>query len=363
MKQNKRIFSICYYDVVAGDTNRKIALSSVNKLNYIFSALKFVLGKKISIGQGNTLRLFSSFGGIKRLTAISKIWTLFQMFIYLLFYVKKDSQVLVYHSPAYTNILLWIKRIKRCELVGEIEEIYQNVSKMTKRQCNLELKFINACDKYIFPTILLDKYVNKQGKPSAIIHGTYSVPDKQEKKIFVDDKIHVVYAGTLNILKGGAAAAISSALYLSDQYHIHILGAGSDEEIHNINNLISKVTRTGYAKVTYEGLLSGEEFDRFLQSCHIGLSTQDPSAAFNSTSYPSKILTYMGNGLTVVSVRIPAIELSSVSSDLSYYDVQTPENIADAIINVDFSDSFERNRLKIKSLDQEFMEELKKLLS
>ena len=113
----------------------------------------------------------------------------------------------------------------------------------------------------------------------------------------------------------------------------------------------------------FKCLLCGEEFDRFLQSCHIGLSTQDPSAAFNSTSYPSKILTYMGNGLTVVSIRIPAIELSSVSSDLSYYDVQTPENIADAIMNVDFSDSFERNRLKIKSLDQEFIEKLKNLLS
>lgn len=63
------------------------------------------------------------------------------------------------------------------------------------------------------------------------------------------------------------------------------------------------------------------------------MSTQDPSAAFNSTSFPSKILVYLANGLKVVSIRIPAIEQSAVVDSLVFYDKQTPEKIAEAILS------------------------------
>ena len=49
---------------------------------------------------------------------------------------------------------------------------------------------------------------------------------------------------------------------------------------------------------------------KFIQKCQIGLCTQNIDAAFNTTSFPSKILSYMSNGLEVVGVNIAAIKNS-----------------------------------------------------
>lgn len=104
-------------------------------------------------------------------------------------------------------------------------------------------------------------------------------------------------------------------------------------------------------------MLSGEEYIRFIQSCDIGLSTQNPDAAFNATSFPSKILSYLSNGLRVVSIRIPAIEGSDVGDKLFYYDEQTPKQIADAILSVDMAQAYD-SRSDIVDLSNKFQNEL-----
>ena len=108
-------------------------------------------------------------------------------------------------------------------------------------------------------------------------------------------------------------------------------------------------------------MLSGEDYIRFLQSCDIGLSTQNPDAAFNATSFPSKILSYMANSLQVVSIRIPAIEGSAIGEYMYYYDRQTPEEIAKAIMSVDMSNGMDPRQV-IAGLDGTFRRHLKKLL-
>ena len=107
--------------------------------------------------------------------------------------------------------------------------------------------------------------------------------------------------------------------------------------------------------------MSEEKYIRFIQSCDIGLSTQNPNAAFNDTSFPSKILSYLGNGLRVVSIRIPAIDLSSIGKYIYYYDRQGPEEIARAILNVDFKEPYD-SRKAIMELADKFESEIAKLL-
>ena len=124
---------------------------------------------------------------------------------------------------------------------------------------------------------------------------------------------------------------------------------------------IEKVASKGGATVTYDGLLSGEEYIRFIQSCQIGLSTQMPDAAFNDTSFPSKVLSYMANGLRVVSIRIKALERSNISDLLYYYDENTPEAIAEAVKKVDFSQMYDSRKL-IHQMDKKFVRELGELL-
>ena len=124
---------------------------------------------------------------------------------------------------------------------------------------------------------------------------------------------------------------------------------------------IQQINRNSVAKVTYDGLLSGEEYIQFVQSCQVGFSTQQPEGAFNETSFPSKVLSYLANGLRVVSIRIEALERSKISSLLYYYDENTPEAIAEAVQNIDFSEEYD-SRAVIQQLDQEFVKKVENIL-
>ena len=148
---------------------------------------------------------------------------------------------------------------------------------------------------------------------------------------------------------------------MPSNYHIHILGFGSNEEVEKIKKIIKETEKKSKAKVTYDGLLKGEEYINFIQNCQIGLSTQNPDAQFNATSFPSKILSYMANGLRVVSIRIRVVEKSDIGNFIYYYDEQTPQNIANAIKNVNFDDNYDSRKLILK-LDEQFLKDIKSIL-
>ena len=273
---------------------------------------------------------------------------------------NKDSIVMVYHSLGYMSLVKRLKKLKGFKLIIEAEEIYGDVIGDEKTS-QKEYEFFKIADAFIFPTELLSEKVNTEKKPEVIIYGTYHI-EKEMPKLFSDGKIHCAYAGTLDPRKGGAIASAESALFLNENYHIHILGFGNEKEKAEMLNTIDSISKKSKAKITYDGLLSGEEYIKFIQSCDIGLSTQNPNGKYNDTSFPSKILSYMANGLRVVSVRIPVVEESGIGKCVYYYDEQTPENIAKAIKSIDFSEEYD-SRKAIGMLDKDFICDLKKMLS
>lgn len=372
----KKIFYLGYYNLPDSGTN--FVLSSVNKMNYICEALenngynteivsasgavekKFCKSKKVKLTDKTTLKLFSSLPRLNRIVSvIDRVILKIKLFLYMIKNTNKDSTVMVYHSLGYMSLVKRLKKLKGFKLIIEAEEIYGDVIGNEKTS-QKEYEFFKIADGFIFPTELLSEKVNTEKKPEVIIYGTYHI-EKELPKLFSDGKIHCVYAGTLYPRKGGAAA-VEAALFLNGDYHIHILGFGNEKEKAEMLNIIDDISKKTEAKITYDGLLSGDEFTSFIQSCDIGFSTQSPDAAFNSTSFPSKILTYMVNGLRVVSIRIPAIEKSAVGKFMYYYDEQTPENIAKAIKSIDFSEEYD-SRKAIGMLDKDFICDLKKMLS
>ena len=98
-----------------------------------------------------------------------------------------------------------------------------------------------------------------------------------------------------------------------------------------------------------------------MQSCQIGLCTQIPDARYTETSFPSKVLVYLANGLRVLSVRIPAVENSEVGGILYYYDTQSPQEIANAIMNIPMKEDYDSRRL-LNQLDKDCERNLKRLL-
>jgi hypothetical protein len=275
--------------------------------------------------------------------------------------IHKGEQIIVYHSLGYCRLLSFIKHIKKVQIVGEIEEIYQDVSRQSASISKAEYGFIESCCKYIFPSQLLDYKINVKHKPSLVVHGVYTVEDKTFGT-FNDDRIHVVYAGTFDPNKGGVRASILSSKFLSRKFHLHILGFGNQDQVQIVNELIKQIQPNTECLITNDGLLKGHEFTSFLQKCQIGLSTQNPDAAFNDTSFPSKILTYLANGLKVVTADMKVIRSSQIENELFYYSEQKPELIAKAVIEA--SESKEKNINNVmRRLDDQFSINLNKLLS
>ena len=85
------------------------------------------------------------------------------------------------------------------------------------------------------------------------------------------------------------------------------------------------------------------------------------NAKFSNTSFQSKILSYMANGLRVVAARVPITETSGVGQDVYYYDEQKPETVAKAIMDIDFNDGYD-GRAKIAELNGQFQKNLQRLL-
>lgn len=374
----KKIFYMAYYNSTNSSERRNAVLSSVNKMNYICEALenngynteivsasgatekKFCKSKKVKLTDKTTLKLFSSLPRLNRIVSvIDRVILKTKLFLYMIKNTNKDSIVMVYHSLGYMSLVKRLKKLKGFKLIIEAEEIYGDVIGDEKTS-QKEYEFFKIADAFIFPTELLSEKVNTEKKPEVIIYGTYHI-EKELPKLFSDGKTHCVYAGTLDPRKGGAIASAESALFLNENYHIHILGFGNEKEKAEMLNTIDSISKKLKAKITYDGLLSGEEYIKFIQSCDIGLSTQNPNGKYNDTSFPSKILSYMANGLRVVSVRIPVVEESGIGKCVYYYDEQTPENIAKAIKSIDFSEEYD-SRKTIGVLDKAFICDLKTML-
>ena len=270
---------------------------------------------------------------------------------------EKDT-VIAYHSLQTADIFFAYKRKNNFKFILELEEIYQDVVNCGQKKAAWERKVITAADGYILATEALSKEIPEE-RPYIVINGTYhSEPERDVG--FADGKIHCVYAGTFDPTKGGAAAA-AAAEFLPEKYHVHILGFGTEEQKKQLQGLIATVQKKTKCTLTYDGLKSGEEYIRFLQSCQIGLCTQIPDARYTETSFPSKVLVYLANGLRVLSVRIPAVENSEVGGILYYYDTQSPQEIANAIMNIPMKEDYDSRQL-LNQLDKDCERNLKRLL-
>ncbi len=374
-----RIKYFCYYDFQDVKKPREGVQAASSKIDYIIDAINRcdikvdiisksgISSKGFNLDFGgihykgiNTLRHFFSFGCNGNVLRVLSRWLQnVHFFLWTLFNVKRHEEIIVYHSLGYCRLMCWIVRLKSCVIIGEIEEFYQDVHTYSSSLCRAEKQFINTCEKYMFPTAIMNTKFNLNHKKFIIVHGVYKQVTISEQK-FQDGRIHVVYGGTFDPQKGGALAAAGIGRYLNEKYAIHICGFGSETDKAKIINIINDVNRHSESKTYFEGYLSGEQYAKFIQKCHVGLSTQNPSGAFNETSFPSKILVYMANGLDVVTVDIPVVRTSLVSNYLYFYKEQTSKSIADTIMNVKIGTQQHNKMLNV--IDQQFVNEIKKIL-
>ena len=373
----KKIKYVGYYEPIKSDRN--IPLAGKNKMEYIIKTLSDIgyeieivspampdIGRKsegsnIKISENISIRNFDCYlHQNKFLRAIDLIKFKKSILKYLIQETQTGDIVIVYHSLFLYSIIKKLTRKRKINLVMEIEEIYTDVKKNLYISSKQERKYFDCASKYIFPTSFLNDAVNYKNKDYILVHGVYKW-EKSISKKFNDNTIHVVYAGTFNPQKGGAIGAIKAARFLDEKYCVHILGFGSEEEKRNVLKLIEQESSFCKCRLIYEGEKKGRQFLDFLQKCDIGLSTQNPDGDYNNSSFPSKILTYMSNGLEVVSINIPVVKNSYVNEQIYYYDTDNPEEIAKAILRVELT-SAESKQKKLEALDEDFKHKLKRML-
>ena len=375
-----KIWYLAYYNTPASGQTRAAAIAACPKVDYIAKSIResgfdvcivsaahatkeacperTVLNK-----DGVEVQLLASperrTGGLGRLQTLCFRRRLLR---HLLHRIQREDTLLVYHSLALIGLVRTVARRVGCRLVLEVEEQYSDVTG-DKRAAKRELSFFPLADGYLVSTKLLENICNKRSKPCAVAHGIYTVQPLPMNPAAEDGLIHVVYAGTFQTEKMGSALknAIEAARYLPATYHLHILGFGDQADMEAVKQQIRDVSRRAVCGLTYDGCLLGEAFTSFLQSCHIGLSPQSPSADFTATSFPSKVLSYLSCGLRVISTPVVSVTTSAIADLLVPCDFSSAEKIAEAILSIHTNEPFSATK-RLMNLHTQFVEELKILL-
>ena len=297
----------------------------------------------------------------KILRVLTKIRSRLWVVSYLLKNTKENELVFFCDSPVLYEPLLLFRRLsrKKVSILYFASEIYQQVIPLGKIKRWMEWKLFRDADMLVVSTKLLDEKINQEGRKSVILHGTYTLTPKYTDK-FDDGLIHIVYAGIINGSKG-SAKAVEIADHLPEKYHIHILGFGLQNDVEELKRSIEESNRKNRCKVTYEGVIYGEEYDRYLQKCDIGICPQNLDALYNDSSFPSKTLSYLANGLRVVSVDLKAVRYSEIGGLIRFTKSDSAADFADAILQIDMEEAYD-SRKAIADLDEKFTRDLGEMI-
>lgn len=297
--------------------------------------------------------------GISKVCAFQRICSLF---LFLVFNVKKSDTVLVYNTQVFSVPVRLAKKLKKFRLILEIEEFLylDHTKKINAKRSSQEKKLINVADGYILVNNLMSKHIDET-KPYAVAYGGYDIPPRTKERL-ADGNIHIVYAGGIDALRR-VDVAVKAMEFLPENYRLHILGQGPKKDISDLMKCINEVNgASNLQKVKYEGCLLGRQYDEFLQSCHIGINMQMIGAPIEEFAYPSKISSYLGRGLNVVSGSLKSIESSPFAKGISFFQENTPEAVAKAILSCD-KRSYDDQVQLIKEAEKSFYSGLEKLMS
>ena len=318
-------------------------------------------GRRVKLSDKVTLRLPFTFGTRTKIGRYaSMLWIQMWLFFVLLFGTQRGERVVFYHSLSIMGTISLLAKIKGIEPILEFREIYSDIDDVSKKVRKIEHSFYKCAYAFIFPSEAIKNSMDIGNTPYVLAPGSYFTHG-YAKDNFGDRKVHAVYGGNLRRDKGGAYLAIDAAQYLPDNYVVHLLSGGySDAEFDAIDKEIKAVNQVSRAKVVFEGSKFGDEYYRFLSKCDIGLATQK-NGDFSNTSFPSKILTYLGCGLKVVSPPIDAVKLSPASGFVYTYEEFDGKSIAEAVVKAYSSTSIDIIE-EVKKLDTELKETVSELI-
>ena len=375
-----KIYYFGTYDTIS-KYKRRCTTPAIVKMDYILFAINqagfdvelisssYIVEKKWCFDKGGkkklndyTLLNLSPSFGYKTFFGkyLSIIFTIICFFFKLL-KIKKQDILIAYHGVWYSTPILLAKKIKKFQLIVEVEEIYTHAFKRPIKGLKKELKFIKSADKYICVNDLICDFLNIDKDKSIVCYGSYIINRNVEPVKFKDAKIHIAYSGSFSKIKGGVYNAIETARYLSEDYVMHILGFGEKCDEEEVKSMIERVNQNSKCKVIFEGKKPKSDYDSFMKGCTLGLNPQI-WGDYMLYAYPSKLLVYLSLGLNVVTSPLKTLKVSSVNPYFNYFEEESPQSIARAIIDTKIYSEEELTSV-IEKLNEDFVKDLIRLIS
>lgn len=378
-----KIKYVCEYGLPENNIEkRSFTLSSNKKIDYIVSVLNRI-GERVELVSPSCTRNFRFYrkridrlncmtevlsgpAVPERLGVIGQIFTKLWLLVYLLMNTKQNDVVIVYHGKTKIPFILLAKKIINFKMILEVEEIYADLLQDRTGAIlrRMEMRMLKKADAFIFASKELELKYNIYGKPSVVANGSYIVNEDiaDNQYVGLDKKIRLVYAGLIK--KGKVAFRCAEiANYLDSKYQIKIIGYGDDGDVEALKQYIKKLNENNGCIVEYDGLKSGNDYNEYLQSCTIGLCPLNSSDKFQSACFPSKITSYLSNGLMVITTMNKVVAESPYKDYVMFSESELPQKFAEAIMRC--LDS-EQNRIDprstIRLLDLKFLDQCQMLL-
>lgn len=272
--------------------------------------------------------------------------------------VAKDDVVISYHSLIFGQLFQKLRRKIGFRWVNQVEELYRLSAEAHKNKDLLaqEEKMIHGADGYLFVNDMMpSRYAD--GAPVAVSYGNYTVFLEESARLKRhDDEIVLVYTGIINHDRG-IFDLLDAMEILPQQYKLHILGVGAQEDMDHLQRRIQEINeQADNQRVLFFGTKTGKEYTEFMRQCDIGCSFMDEGSDF-SAAFPSKIMAYLGHGLHVVSSSTECIKQSQVA-DLLIFCSKEKTSIARAILSVQ-PDSYTGCSERLRELGNNFIQKLK----
>lgn len=339
----KKIYYIGHYVNEITEKSYNYYVSGKLKMEYIIKLLKtnnynpkiisLCSRNKERLAKCKTIKFFFSFPtSNKYVKYINNKIIYIQFLFFVLFKIKSNSKIILYHSFSSTHYITKLLKIKKLDIILQVEEIYGYSANGHKAYLGKEINDIKKFNKAIFVNDYIPRKLNFLNKSYCVSYGVinYSIPKNINP--FNDNKVHAIYAGTIEQKKLGAFSAAKAALYLPDNFLVDIYGFGNNESIKILKDIIDDVnTKCGYEKVRYLGYKNSKELSNELVRYDIGLSTNIMEPDFANNTFPSKTITYMSHGLSVVSGYAEVFENINLTKNWSFFTDYSPKEIAKAI--------------------------------
>lgn len=283
----------------------------------------------------------------------------YQMYLYMFLKMKRGDNLLVYHDYAYADAIRIIQKIKRFNLILEIEDIYHKVWNIKSRFVQAEKKILEEPYKSI---VVSERMKEILKKPNAIVsYGSYKGFEGTINKKIDKGKILIVCTGSFDVGRGTGLLALDTIEQLPDNYQLLMSGKmlpDSEEQIiHRIQGINQKA---GFEKCKFLGMLNEYEYEEMLLRANIGLNTQK-DGDYASYIFPSKLIKYLSYNLDVVTtpgISIIASEMKECFYITKGYD---PVEIAKCIMSISLGEHEDYRKVLVK-MHEKFKKEFKKLI-